>query len=38
MKDEIELKHAEKGSEITFECSELVRTNDRVYKKINLEN
>jgi putative protease len=38
MKDEEEFKHAEKGSEITFECSELVRTNDRVYKIIDLEN
>jgi len=38
MKEEKELKHAEKGSEITFECNELVRANDRVYKIINLEN
>jgi len=38
MKEEKELKHAEKGSEITFECSELVRANDRVYKIINLDN
>jgi len=38
MKDEVELKHAEKGNEITFECDELVRTNDRIYKIIDLEN
>jgi len=38
MKDEIEIKHAEKGSEITFECNKLVRANDRVYKIIDLEN
>lgn len=36
MKDKVELNHAEKGSEITFECNELVRTNDRVYKIIDL--
>jgi len=38
MKDEVEFKHAEKGSEITFECNDLVRANDRVYKIIDLEN
>ena len=38
MKDEVEFKHAEKGSEITFGCNDLVRANDRVYKIIDLEN
>lgn len=38
MKDETEYSHAEKGSEITIECDELVRANDRVYKIIDLEN
>ena len=34
MLDEKELTVGEKGTEITFKCSELVRPNDRIYKVI----
>jgi len=35
--DETELIFAEKGNEITFECEQLVRANDRVYKIVYLD-
>ncbi|MBA4319647.1 MAG: protease, partial [Flavobacterium sp.] len=37
MLDEKELATGEKGTEITFKCSELVRPNDRIYKVITVE-
>jgi U32 family peptidase len=35
--DEKEFQHAQKGDEITFECTERVRPNDKVYKIVYLE-
>lgn len=37
MLDEKELTTGEKGTEITFKCSELVRPNDRIYKIVTVE-
>lgn len=37
MLDEQELTTGEKGTEITFKCSELVRPNDRIYKIVTVE-
>ena len=37
MLDEKELTTSEKGTEITFKCSELVRPNDRIYKIVTVE-
>jgi U32 family peptidase len=36
--EELELEYIEKGNDITFECEELVRANDRVYKIIAASN
>ena len=35
--DEKEFQHVQKGDEITFECAERVRTNDKVYKIVYLD-
>lgn len=37
MNDEVELTSAGKGTDVTFECSEKVRENDKVYKIVQLE-
>jgi putative protease len=37
-KDETELDAIEKGNDITFECGDLVRANDRVYKIVQINN
>jgi len=37
VRDEKKITTAEKGNEITIECDELVRPNDKVYKIINVE-
>ncbi|MDP2038814.1 MAG: peptidase U32 family protein [Ignavibacteria bacterium] len=37
MLDEKELTTSEKGTEITFKCSQLVRPNDRIYKIVTVE-
>jgi len=35
--DEIELNSVNKGNDLTFECEELVRANDRVYKIVSID-
>lgn len=37
IQDEIELNSVNKGSDLTFECEELVRANDRVYKIVSVD-
>jgi U32 family peptidase len=36
MRDETEISSAEKGTDVTFECEERVRENDKVYKVVNV--
>jgi putative protease len=36
IQDDIELNSVNKGSDFTFECEELVRANDRVYKIVSV--
>ncbi|TSA27364.1 MAG: U32 family peptidase [Ignavibacteriales bacterium] len=36
IRDEIELNSVNKGNDFTFECEELVRANDRVYKIVSV--
>ncbi len=37
IQDEVELNSVNKGSDLTFECGELVRANDRVYKIVSVD-